>query len=289
MEARRLSNSELLSVEKTLFELTRRQKRQDSPVELSMPDGTTFWESVHQLMQHMESELSEAIHDDGMSAKVQFLSRRLSVARTCIRDLNRMRLNALTRHALMSEMMKRPQGPEESSNSIKPIDWKKHDPAERVLYNGVCELAGRYKKDLLWNSLVGLPEYPNSKGAIDVLHEPLTNFDGGESGDSNKPIISQSRVEENWEEPDFDEEDRIRELDTFPEHASSQSESRSSDIEEPPQPDELIRIRILKDISDPIMVSDGTEIILTQGDIESCPSLIADTLISAGIAEPAPI
>ena len=289
METRRLSNSELLSVEKTLFELTRRQKRQDSPVELSMPDGTTFWESVHQLMQHMESELSEAIHDDGMSAKVQFLSRRLSVARTCIRDLNRMRLNALTRHALMSEMMKRPQGLEESYNSIKPIDWKKHDPAERVLYNGISELAGRYKKDVLWNSLVGLPEYPNSKGVIDVLHEPLTNFGGGESGDSSKPIISQSRVEENWEEPDFDEEDRIRELDTFPEHASSQSESRSSAIEEPPEPDELIRIRILKDISDPIMVSDGTEIILTQGDIESCPSLIADTLISAGIAEPAPI
>jgi len=289
METRRLNNSELLSVEKTLFELTRRQKRQDSPVELSMPDGTTFWESVHQLMQHMESELSEAIHDDGMSAKVQFLSRRLSVARTCIRDLNRMRLNALTRHALMSEIMKKPQGSEESSNSIKPIDWKKHDPAERVLYNGISELALRYKKDVLWNSLVGLPDYSTSKEVIDVLHEPLTSFGDDVNDEFNKPIISQTKVEESWEEPDVDEEDRIRELDTFPEHASSQSESRSSFIEYPPQPDDLIRIRILKDISDPIMVSDGTEIILTEGDIESCPSLIADTLISAGIAEPAPI
>ena len=237
----------------------------------------------------MESELSEAIHDDGMSAKVQFLSRRLSVARTCIRDLNRMRLNALTRHALMSEMMRKNPGADNSPNSIKPIDWRHHDPAERVLYNGLTELTGRYKKEVLWNSLVGLPDFSTSNEAVDVLHEPLTTFADGGKLDESRPLTIQTRVEESWEEPEIDEEDRIRELDTFPEHASSQSESRSSFPQEVSQPDELIRIRILQDISDPIMISDGTEIILAEGDIESCPSLIADTLISAGIAEPAPI
>jgi hypothetical protein len=29
--------------------------------------------------------------------------------------------------------------------------------------------------------------------------------------------------------------------------------------------------------------------ILTEGDIESCPSLIAEALIAAGLAEPAPV
>ncbi len=78
-------------------------------------------------------------------------------------------------------------------------------------------------------------------------------------------------------------------MEAFPEHASSQAESKSiADIPETPG-ESLLRIRILKDVSDPIITADGTEMILTDGDIESCPSLIAETLIAAGLAEPAPI
>jgi hypothetical protein len=78
-------------------------------------------------------------------------------------------------------------------------------------------------------------------------------------------------------------------LDAFPEHASSQAESKSvADILEATG-DSLLRIRILKNVSDPIVTADGTEMNLTEGDIESCPSLIAETLIAAGLAEPAPI
>ncbi|MBT6683297.1 MAG: hypothetical protein HOB55_00360, partial [Euryarchaeota archaeon] len=51
----------------------------------------------------------------------------------------------------------------------------------------------------------------------------------------------------------------------------------------------LLRIKILKDLSDPIITEDGTEILLIAGDIESCPALIAETLIAAGLAEAAPI
>ena len=36
-------------------------------------------------------------------------------------------------------------------------------------------------------------------------------------------------------------------------------------------------------------MADGTEIVLTEGDIENCPSILAETLISAGLAEAAPI
>jgi len=78
-------------------------------------------------------------------------------------------------------------------------------------------------------------------------------------------------------------------LDAFPEHAASQAESKSnSEVPEIPS-ESLLRIRILKDVSDPIITADGTEMILTEGDIESCPSLIAETLIAAGLAEPAPV
>ena len=49
------------------------------------------------------------------------------------------------------------------------------------------------------------------------------------------------------------------------------------------------RIRIIKDLNDPIISEDGTELLLNAGDIESCSALIADTLIAAGLAEPAPV
>jgi len=36
-------------------------------------------------------------------------------------------------------------------------------------------------------------------------------------------------------------------------------------------------------------MADGSEVVLTEGDIETCPSLIAEILIAAGLAEAAPI
>ena len=50
-----------------------------------------------------------------------------------------------------------------------------------------------------------------------------------------------------------------------------------------------MRILILKDLDDPIISADGSEMVLTAGDVESCSSLIAETLIAAGLAEPAPL
>ena len=98
-----------------------------------------------------------------------------------------------------------------------------------------------------------------------------------------------SRQETEWEEPDFDEEDRIREMDEFPEHAASPSESRTLEEEVEEGASELLRIRVLKDVEDPIMMADGSEVVLTEGDIENCPSLLAEILIAAGLAEVAPI
>ena len=73
-----------------------------------------------------------------------------------------------------------------------------------------------------------------------------------------------------WEEPEFDEEDRIREMDEFPEHAASPAESRTLEEELPEESSDLLRIRVLKDVEDPILMADGSEVVLTEGDIENC-------------------
>jgi hypothetical protein len=51
----------------------------------------------------------------------------------------------------------------------------------------------------------------------------------------------------------------------------------------------LRRILILQDLAEPIITENGAEITLTAGDVESCPAPIADNLIAAGLAEPAPL
>ena len=70
-----------------------------------MQDGIGFWDAVGQLLQNMETELSETVREEGMTAKAQLLSRRLGVARTCVRDLTRIRLASFTRHAITSNLL----------------------------------------------------------------------------------------------------------------------------------------------------------------------------------------
>ena len=170
---------------------------------------------------------------------------------------------------------------------LQRLDWGRHDPSERVFYNGVKDLDEKYKVSTSWSSMLGSSE-PDSETAVNEVSETLMDFSGEDVEDVPAPISPQ-RQEAEWEEPDFDEEDRIREMDEFPEHAASPSESRTLDEQTNEEVSELLRIRILKDVEDPILMTDGTEVVLTEGDIETCPSMIAEILIAAGLAEAAPI
>ena len=84
------------------------------------------------------------------------------------------------------------------------------------------------------------------------------------------------------EEPDFDEEDRSRWMITPNSHPPSESFYGRATSEA----NNLLRIKVLKDVEDPILMADGSEVVL-KGDIETCPSLIAEILIAAGLAEAA--
>jgi len=281
---RRLSKGELESVHKSLIEVTRKQRSSDTPVDVAMPDGIGFWDAIGQLLQNMETELSETVREEGMTAKAQLLSRRLGVARTCVRDLTRIRLASFTRHAITSNLLNSGSKDSRESVGLPLLDWNKHDPSERVFYNGLKDLAEMYKASTSWSNMLG---YSESVGVVSDVSETLRDFSNEEKLESTANRVS--TTEEEWEEPDIDEEDRIREMDDYPEHASSSSESRSLDEQPSEEVEELLRIRVLKDVEDPILMADGSEVVLTEGDIETCPSLIAEILIAAGLAEAAPI
>ncbi len=284
----RLSASRLMAVDRALDELARTQRRSSIPVELPMPN---FWDAVGQLVQHLEAELAETIRSEGMTAKAQLQSRKLGVVRTAVKDLTRNRLNAFTQHAVLTNLI---QSPEDlrSSTGIRPdtIEWDKHDPSERVFYTGIGHLVDKYRHEVSWKALLSNNWDSPAPPPMSSVHTPLTEFvpdsnkgDGGE--ESNAPVVIDS--EPHWEDPEYDEEDRIREIDEFPEIAPLGRGFVDESASQHQKDADMRRILILQDLDDPIITEGGEEITLTTGDIEFCPSIIADTLIAAGIAEAA--
>ena len=283
----RLNKHQLLSIEKSLFELARKQKSQAIPVDLPVP---AFWSSVGQLQQHLEADLAETIRDRGMTAEAQLKSRRLGTIRTCVSDLTRLRLNAFTQHAVLSNLLKSPQGDAMSmAASFQSLDWERHDPSERAYHSGIGHLVEKYKHEVSWNALlrgsgVEIPSPPKAGG-----HEPLTEFvEQEETASQQTPAADNTPDSSNWQDPEFDEEDRIRQIDAFPDRATGAA-SPAPPPEPAPEESGLRRILILQDLTEPIIAENGSEITLTAGDVESCPAPIADNLIAAGLAEPAPL
>ncbi len=284
----RLSKQELIVVEKALFELTRQQKSSPNfPKEISIPN---FWSSIRQLLTHLENELAETIRNEGMNAKTQLQSRRLGVARTSVSDLTRLRMNAFAQHAILSNLIKSPDG-KQNENQVTPINWQRHDPSERIYYTGIERLVEKYKNDVSWDGMLhgGKPESikkPSLGGNL-----ALTEFnDSEEILDSNQNISPPLPSQEIWDEPELDEEDRIRQMDEFPERATGAMSATSIEEASPiGNLSDMKRIRILQDLVDPIIDEDGTPIQLTAGEVANFSSLMADTLIAAGFAESAEI
>ncbi len=284
----RLSKQELIVVEKALFELTRQQKSSPNfPKEISIPN---FWSSIRQLLTHLENELAETIRNEGMNAKTQLQSRRLGVARTSVSDLTRLRMNAFAQHAILSNLIKSPDG-KQNENQVTPINWQRHDPSERIYYTGIERLVEKYKNDVSWDGMLhgGKPE--NIKKPSLGGNLALTEFnDSEEILDSNQNISPPLPSQEIWDEPELDEEDRIRQMDEFPERATGAMSATSIEEASPiGNLSDMKRIRILQDLVDPIIDEDGTPIQLTAGEVANFSSLMADTLIAAGFAESAEI
>ena len=98
--------------------------------------------------------------------------------------------------------------------------------------------------------------------------------------------------------PDEDEEDRIARMSAYPtsgmlandlpsNSASESTTTSSEENDEQTQNKDLIRIKILQDLPEPIIDAEGNELELMSGDIEFCDSDYASGLIAAGLAEKA--
>ena len=92
-----------------------------------------------------------------------------------------------------------------------------------------------------WSSMLGSTE-AEPVAVVNEVIETLEDFSGEDDKDAPATVPPVPRQESEWEEPDFDEEDRIREMDEYPEHAASPSESRTLEEEASEEASELLRI-----------------------------------------------
>tara|TARA_Y100000814_G_scaffold46732_1_gene29071 strand:+ start:2173 stop:3063 length:891 start_codon:yes stop_codon:yes gene_type:complete len=287
-----LQGPQLAAVEAQLHALLRSQAKHALPVDLPRPD---FWHVCSQLLQTIELELAETSRNEGFSARAQTLTRRQSNLRRTISDLTRHRLNAFVNHAALANLASTPFGDAamEASMNLMPIDWQRQDGAERAFHEGVAELIEQYKRNVSWNGLQqGILENSNPQPVVtpagNAQLDQFVDQPGGLTGEK-PPAVEEVVPEEIWNDPDFDDEDRISMMEEFPEI------SEPMIGEQEPQPEEtenmqstgMIRLRILKDMPEPILDASGEEIELLAGDSFNCHALMAETLIAAGWAEAA--
>ena len=293
IEQEALQGPQLAAIEAQLHALLRKQAKHALPVDLPRPD---FWNICSQLLQSIEMELAEINRLEGFSARAQTLTRRQSNLRRAIADLTRHRLTAFVNHAALANLASTPFGDAaaESSVNMAPVDWQRQDGAERAFHSGVSELIEQYKRNVSWSGLqegvlettiVPTPTTPSGNAQLDQFVE-------GGLTEQPPPDIESSNSEEGWEDPDIDDEDRISMIEEYPEISeTSPSDEYASENEsaDPIVSGTMMRLRILKDMPEPILDESGEEIELLEGDSFNCGALMAETLIAAGWAESVPL
>lgn len=264
-----LSASELDRIEKAIFEVARQQRGKRVPVSLPFPD---FWDRAVHLVIHLEQEADKMRREGVGSARLSTGIRRMANIRTQIRNLANLRLNALTSHAVIGSLLEE-GGSRGNGNSI---DWSRMDPKERAFHSEVSRGVGRFRNQTSWDVLMGIEE-TSGEEAIGVPE--LNRFENEKELDGLAPLPEPTAEKEvEWNDPEIDEEDRIRTIDDgYPEAPSNPA---PQDV----KPD-LVRIRIIEDNDDPIIDEDGNEIRIIEGEFHLCSTTMSETLISIGLAE----
>ena len=181
-----------------------------------------FWSQVALLLANIDAELSEIGSREGWSVKAKNMSRRQANVRRAVADLTQHRLTALVRHASTNNLEASPHGDavSDSNQMLPPLDWQRHDPAERAFYEGLNSLIEKYKHHVSWNTLQnGLIAEDGRQLQVKPGTTQLDSFIPDKGGLTGKgaPKLEVER-EENppYRDPDEDEEDRIARMSGYP-------------------------------------------------------------------------
>lgn len=314
---RSLTDEQADEIEEQLFSTNRLQSDRKLPVALPRPD---FWQMIRKLLADLDLEIQELLRKGSRDMRLQNRQRKQSNIRRIASDLARRRMVAMMQYVASQSI--RSADPREDVNALPPMDWQRHDPAEKAFFLAIQNEIDRFKKEIDWLSIqqgvegeIFSDEQPSTV-ARGTMQLDAYMEQGKQLTNQPPPVLAFEDHEPEIIEFDIDEEDRILEEPEWPEFneydieesqqrtetsgkpsasqiapelaPSSSSKGIPESIQEPvveSQEDDVVRIRILESSDDPIMDEHGNEIELHVGDVHMLDADTAQWLIDTGLAE----
>ncbi len=143
-----LDSAQSREVEEQLFATHRQQANRQVPVALPRQD---FWDMVHQLLKTLDNEIQSMMMRGMTGIRLQNLQKRQANIRLIASELARKRLVAMMQH-VSSQSLRTATSPS-LKQDLPPLDWQRHDPAEKAIYHMMQVQIDRFKMEIDWNSM----------------------------------------------------------------------------------------------------------------------------------------
>lgn len=207
---RYLDATQARDIEEELFATRRQQASRHMPVSLPRQN---FWEMVGKLLADIDSNIQDMIMNGITGLRLQNEQKRQANIRRIASELSRKRLVTMMQYlATQSLRIDAQMG---TSQDLPPMDWQRHDPAEKAFYNGIVTQMDRFKKTVDWESMQKgiLGEGLSAKRKHSPGTTQLDSFIESPEGltgqmppelviEDNEPVIE-------VEDSQYDEEDRM--------------------------------------------------------------------------------
>ena len=143
-----LDKARAREIEEELFATRRQQASRHIPVPLPRQN---FWEMVGKLLAGIDAEIQDMIMNGTTGLRLQNAQKRQANIRRIASELSRKRLVTMMQY-LASQSL-RTDSQLGTNQDLPPMDWARHDPAEKAFYTGIVTQMDRFKKLIDWDSM----------------------------------------------------------------------------------------------------------------------------------------
>ena len=205
-----LDKAQAREIEEELFATRRQQASRHMPVPLPRQN---FWEMVGKLLAGIDAEIQDMIMNGTTGLRLQNAQKRQANIRRIASELSRKRLVTMMQY-LASQSL-RTDSQLGTNQDLPPMDWARHDPAEKAFYTGIVTQMDRFKKLIDWDSMqkgilaVGMTERKKHSRGTMQLDSFIENPAGLTGQSPPELIIDDEEPEIELVDSQYDEEDRI--------------------------------------------------------------------------------
>ena len=205
-----LDKAQAREIEEELFATRRQQASRHMPVPLPRQN---FWEMVGRLLAGIDAEIQDMIMNGTTGLRLQNAQKRQANIRRIASELSRKRLVTMMQY-LASQSL-RTDSQLGTNQDLPPMDWARHDPAEKAFYTGIVTQMDRFKKLIDWDSMQkgilaeGMTERKKHSRGTMQLDSFIENPAGLTGQSPPELVIDDEEPEIEYVDSQYDEEDRI--------------------------------------------------------------------------------